>query len=75
MSSPRVLARRLLRRLERFAEATNDVLMVVAIGLGGFYLSVLVILTLMPLSPADDVGRAGYFQAEHAAEGFSRRPE
>ncbi len=75
MSSPRVLARRLLRHLERFAEATNDVLLVVAIGLGGFYLSVLVILTLMPLPPADVVGRVGYFQADRAGEGFPHRPE
>jgi hypothetical protein len=57
MIAMRGLARRVLRHLDRFAAATNDVLFVFAIGLGGFYLSVQVILALASPPPADDPGR------------------
>jgi hypothetical protein len=57
MAALRALVRQLLEQLDRFAEATNEPLLVIAVGLGGFYLSVLVILTLVPSAPPDDLGR------------------
>jgi hypothetical protein len=60
MAALALVARRWLRRLERFAEESNELLLVIAVGLGGFYLSVRVILALTS-TPAmiDDVGRFG----------------
>ncbi len=67
MAALRALARQLLEQLDRFAEATNEPLLVIAVGLGGFYLSVLVILTLVPSAPPDDLGRFAHIEVDHAA--------
>ena len=66
MAALRALVRQLLEQLDRFAEATNEPLLVIAVGLGGFYLSVLVILTLVPSSPPDDLGRFAHAEVDHA---------
>jgi hypothetical protein len=55
MTTPSLIARRWLRRLERFAEESNELLLVIAVGLGGFYLSVHVILALTPAPAAADI--------------------
>jgi hypothetical protein len=79
MAALKVLARQILEQLDRFAEATNELLLVIAVGLGGFYLSVLVILTLVPSAPPDDLGRFARSEIDHAGTsagtGFSYRSD
>lgn len=64
--------RRFLYHLDRFAEATNEILLVIAVGLGGFYFSVLVILALMSSPPADDPGGFGRPAIDRASGIVSR---
>jgi hypothetical protein len=58
MATLSLIARRCLRSLERFAEETNELLLVIAAGLGGFYLSVQVILALASPPLIDDAGQS-----------------
>jgi hypothetical protein len=52
--APRVLAGQLLRRLEHAADAMNEPVLLLAIGIAGFYLGVLAI-SALALPPAADL--------------------
>jgi hypothetical protein len=68
--APRVLAGQLLRRLEHVADGMNEPLLLLAIGIAGFYLSILAISALAPPAAADLEKVVPYGIVGNAGEGY-----
>jgi hypothetical protein len=68
--APRVLAGQLLRRLEGVADGMNEPVLLLAIGIAGFYLGVLAISALAPPPAADLEEGTSYGIVGSAGEGY-----